>query len=177
MLRSWISLRAARFARRPPRAPRLGQFRPESSPDPVPTLPSRPRRQPLQHQHRRALAHHKPVARAVERPGRLFRTVVKAGREGAGGGEGAQADAVDARFRAAGQRHIRLTGADDADRIADRLQAGGAGRGRRPERPAQAMADRDLAGCQVGETAQKECLGNQYRGPDFDVHQSITIDD
>ncbi len=100
-------------------------------------------------EHRGAFAHDKAVAPGVERARGAFRRFVEMRGQRARRGEAAETDTFDAAFRAAADRDIDLAGADHARAVADRLQAGGAGRDRRADRAAEAVADRHLPGGEV----------------------------
>ncbi len=91
------------------------------------------------HQQARALAHDKTVTPAVERPRRALRGVVVTARECPRCRKTGQTDAVDAGFRAATHSNVRFAGADQARRIANRLNTRGARRHRRTQRPLEAV--------------------------------------
>lgn len=75
----------------------------------------------------RPLAHDEAVPLQVEGPRGRRGIVVEAGRHRPGGGEGSQADAVDAGLGPAADGDIGLAGPDQARGVADGLGAGGAG--------------------------------------------------
>ncbi len=80
----------------------------------------------LQHQHPAPFADHEPVAVAVERPARPRRLVV-ASRHRRQEHEAGDPERMDHAVHAAGEHHVGPAAADDLDRLADRLGAGGAG--------------------------------------------------
>ena len=77
--------------------------------------------------HAGPFAQHEAVAVAVEGPRGLGGLVV-AGAQGGQQVEAGHAEGMDHGVRAAGEHHVGLAAADDLDRLADRLAAGGAGR-------------------------------------------------
>ena len=77
-----------------------------------------------------ALGADEAVAVAVEGAAGLRRVVV-AGREGAHDVEAGEAQLADAGLAAAGDHHVGAAEADDVERVAHRLGAGGAGRASR----------------------------------------------
>ncbi len=81
----------------------------------------------------------------------LSRLVVILGGQGAGGGKAAEADPVDGRLCAPADNDIGFARADQTGCVADRLDAGGAGRNRRTDRAFVTMADRYPAGRQIAE--------------------------
>ena len=81
----------------------------------------------FEHQNPGALADHKSVALAIPRARRALRLVV-ARRERAHGGKSADAHGRDAGFGAAADHGIGVAALDEAERIADGMRAGGAGR-------------------------------------------------
>src|SRR5262245_66629713 len=94
-------------------------------------------------------AHDEAVAVAIEGARRTRRRFVEAGRKRAGCSEAAEAHQIDAGFRAAAKRNVGFSGPDEACGIADRLYACGAGGDRCADRSLEAVADRDMAGCEI----------------------------
>ena len=80
----------------------------------------------LEHQHPGPLAQDEAVAIAIERTAGACRLVV-AGREGGQEDEAGHAEGMDHAVRAAGEDHVGTAAADQLERLADRLGAGGAG--------------------------------------------------
>ena len=98
----------------------------------------------LEHEHGRALAHHEAVAPRVER-------ARDAGlRQRAHRVERGERQRGDAGLGAAGHGGVRVTGADHAQRRADRVGAGRAGRNRAVRRALQPVAHRQRGGPGVG---------------------------
>ena len=100
--------------------------------------------QRLDHQHARALAHHKAVALRIERARCLLGRVVERGAQRLGRCKAAQAHAVDGGLAATTHSDVGFAAADQARGIANRLHAGGACGDRRAQRPLEAMANRHL---------------------------------
>ena len=96
-----------------------------------------------------------PSRPLVERPAGARRLVV-ARRQRAHDGEAADAERRHRRLGAAGDHRVLLAVADQAERLADRLAARGAGAGRRVVHPGAAEADRDVPGRHVGDQARDE---------------------
>lgn len=107
--------------------------------------------QRLDHDDAGAFTHNETVTTDIERPRGAMRRLVESGRQGAGGGETSEADGVDAGFRPAADRNIRLLCADHPGRVADCLDTGGAGGYRGADRPFETVTDRNLAGGEVHE--------------------------
>ena len=78
--------------------------------------------EPLENEHARALAHDEAVAVAAEGLARLRRLALR-GAEGRQPVEAGDAKHVDHGVRAAGEHHVGVAAADDAERLADRLRA------------------------------------------------------
>ena len=107
----------------------------------------------LEHEDRSRLAHHEPVARAIERTRRALRIVVAA-RERAHRVEAGDADLGDRRLRPAREHHVGATHADRVRGVADRHVRRRAGRALRHQRPLGAELDRHPAGAHVRDDAR-----------------------
>ncbi len=103
------------------------------------------------HQNAGAFAHHEAVAIPVERTRCALRLIVEVGRERTGCGKRAEADPIDARFRAAANRNISFAGENETRAVADGLYARCASRHRRAKRTLEAVADGDLSRCEIDE--------------------------
>ena len=102
-----------------------------------------------------ALAQHEAVAVLV--PGAAGgRRIVVAGGHRPRRAEAADAERRDRRLGAAADHHVGVSVLDQATRIADRMQAGGAGRDDRVVRPLEAVHDRHLSGDHVDDRARHE---------------------
>ena len=84
----------------------------------------------LEHEHARALAHHEPRPRRVERP-RRPRRVLLLGDEPAHRAEAGEDQRVHARLGAAGEHRVGVAAPDQLGALADRVRAGRARRDRR----------------------------------------------
>ena len=93
----------------------------------------------FKHQHASALTEHETVAILV--PGtRCGRRVVIAGRQRSHGGKAAHAQRRDGGFSTAGDHHVGVAVFNQATRLTDAVQAGGAGRDHRQIRALEAKA-------------------------------------
>ena len=81
----------------------------------------------------------------------------------------------DAGFRAAADHHVRVAVLDHPEGIADRMRAGGAGRGRGRIRPLRAGADRNVARSQVDDGRRNEKRRDAPR-PFFEQDLVLALD-
>ncbi|ENN85805.1 hypothetical protein RHSP_18548 [Rhizobium freirei PRF 81] len=108
----------------------------------------------LQNDDTGALAHDEAVTVTVIGTRSFLRRVVKVRRQRLAGGKARERDTADRCFGATGDHHIGVAEHDQAGSIANGVGTGRACGDDRMVRAAQLVADRDLAGNQVDETAR-----------------------
>jgi len=129
----------------------------------------------FEYQNTRAFADHKAVARLIPGTAGFFRLVVARGKR-AHGGESTDAHRSDRSFRAARDHHVRVIVLNDAERIANRVRAGGASGRRSLVWPLGAVAHGDLAGSQIDDCRRNE-KGRDLPRAAFDQVGMFALDD
>ncbi|MNQ80061.1 hypothetical protein D3C85_950260 [compost metagenome] len=121
--------------------------------------------QGFNHQDPGPFAHDKPIAVDIERTGGRFGIIGIGGRQGAGRGKPAQADAVYGGLGPATDGDVGLTAANESGGVANGLHPCGAGRDRCPERPFEAEVDGDMARRHVDQEGGDGEGGQAARSP------------